>query len=187
MLRKYSHCDSCGLPYPDVSTFPRCCPCGNMVWQNPTPVVCGIVPVEHGGASGVLVHRRGVESEPGYGRLALPGGYLEIETWRAGLVREFSEETGLLLDDTLLSPLHFASNSPVPDSVILFATYQHVLRSSEIVSACRLTPETTEIGIVFGPRNLEDVACFSSHVQAIYRYFALSLDTHRPHNYIRLL
>ncbi|MGY0057714.1 NUDIX domain-containing protein [Streptomyces sp. LZ34] len=49
------------------------------------------------GRLGAVVVRRGVE--PALGRLALPGGYVEVgETWQEGAVRELREETGLVAD-----------------------------------------------------------------------------------------
>ncbi|MEE4592977.1 NUDIX domain-containing protein [Streptomyces sp. DSM 41524] len=49
------------------------------------------------GGLGVVVVRRAIE--PALGRLALPGGYVEVgETWREGAVRELREETGLAAD-----------------------------------------------------------------------------------------
>jgi 8-oxo-dGTP diphosphatase len=70
-----------------------------IVYQNPTPVVVAVVPVfALNPASGVkelglLALERGIE--PKRGALALPGGYLEYEDWRVGLLRELKEETSV--------------------------------------------------------------------------------------------
>ncbi len=71
------------------------------VYQNPTPVVVARVPVwgvnpNSGNRElGLLTIERGIP--PQQGKLAFPGGYLEIENWRMGLLRELKEETGLTI------------------------------------------------------------------------------------------
>lgn len=80
-------------------------------FQNPTPVVVGLIPVitdkEGRPRIGVLAIRR--TAAPFVGGLALPGGYLEIEGWQEGLTREVREETGLELKAPLFAPFDLAS------------------------------------------------------------------------------
>lgn len=92
----HSHCSYCGAAYPDGAGWPRACAgCDQLVWRNPLPVAVAIQPVLTDSAgTGVVVVRRDIE--PARGQLALPGGFIEYgEDWRAGLVRELAEETGL--------------------------------------------------------------------------------------------
>src|SRR4051812_47493065 len=88
-------------------------------FQNPTPVVVGLIPVWSGDLIGLLLVRRAVE--PRVGLLALPGGFLEIEPWRVGLAREVFEETGLVILPEHLHPLAFESSEPVPNRLLCFA------------------------------------------------------------------
>jgi ADP-ribose pyrophosphatase YjhB (NUDIX family) len=91
---KDTHCSYCGYPHGNRHAWPRLCPnCKNLTYRNPLPVVVALVPVE----SGLITVRR--SKPPGLGRLALPGGLVEIgETWQEAGVREVYEETGLQLD-----------------------------------------------------------------------------------------
>lgn len=68
-----------------------CVDCGHIAYINPRLVV-STIPVTDEGR--VLLIRRGLE--PGRGRWAQPGGFLEVdETASEGAIRETLEETGL--------------------------------------------------------------------------------------------
>lgn len=91
---KNAHCSYCGTLYPAGLPWPRTCSgCAAISYVNPTPVAVAIVPV----GDGVLVIRRTIP--PGAGKLALPGGFMEVgESWQDGVSRELREETGLVTD-----------------------------------------------------------------------------------------
>jgi ADP-ribose pyrophosphatase YjhB (NUDIX family) len=88
-----SHCSWCGAAFDPGSAWPRtCASCGSTSFLNPLPVVIVLIPVDRG----VLVVRRSIQ--PGFGLLALPGGYINFgETWREAAAREVFEETTLPL------------------------------------------------------------------------------------------
>ncbi|MFI5533952.1 NUDIX domain-containing protein [Kitasatospora sp. NPDC051853] len=100
MTGPFTHCHWCGTPYaPATTTWPRTCPgCGEISYRNPLPVAVALQPVEQpDGTRALLVIRRTIE--PGYGELALPGGYIDYgENWQTGAVRELREEAGLEVD-----------------------------------------------------------------------------------------
>ncbi|MER5868073.1 NUDIX domain-containing protein [Kitasatospora sp. NPDC002040] len=99
MTGHHSHCHFCGTPYPTAAAWPRTCPgCGGISYRNPLPVAVALLPVEvPDGARSLLVIRRTID--PGYGELALPGGYIDFgETWQQGAARELREETGIEAD-----------------------------------------------------------------------------------------
>ena len=53
-----------------------------------------LVPVDNG----LLVVRRNKKADPGFGQLALPGGYVDFrEAWQDAAARELREETGIRL------------------------------------------------------------------------------------------
>ncbi|SHL28086.1 ADP-ribose pyrophosphatase YjhB, NUDIX family [Pseudonocardia thermophila] len=159
------HCVHCGTAFPQPLTSPRTCvACGRTTWDNPVPVVVVLVPVP---GPGLLVVRRGID--PGCGRLALPGGFLEAhETWQEGAVREVREETGVELDPATLKPAAFASTTPRPDRVLLFA------EAPAVAELPPFTPdaETAERGVVLGPGGLADEFAFDLHAAAAARFFA---------------
>jgi len=95
-----SHCHWCGTPYPPgTDGWPRTCTgCAEISYRNPLPVTVALLPVIHpDGDTRLTVIRRTIE--PGYGELALPGGYVDYgESWQQAACRELREETGILAD-----------------------------------------------------------------------------------------
>jgi ADP-ribose pyrophosphatase YjhB (NUDIX family) len=175
------HCSACGAAFPATAGYPKtCAACGFMVWANPIPVSVVLVPVAQGGRTGLLVVTRGIE--PGRGRLALVGGFLEdLETWQQGGAREVLEETGVRVDPATLEPFWYTSTAPRPNRVLLFSV-------AETRTAASLEPfvpssETASRGLVFGPEGLEAVFVFPLHVEAARRFFAARGLT-GPHDHI---
>ena len=94
-----NHCPNCGtrLEFGPLSGEDRdrhACPaCGHIVYLNPR-LVTTTFPVTDAGE--IVLIKRGFE--PGRGRWAQPGGFLEIdETASEGAIRETHEETGLVV------------------------------------------------------------------------------------------
>ncbi len=138
------------------------------VWANPIPVSVVLVPVVHDDREGLLVVRRGIE--PGLGKLAIVGGFLEeTETWQEGGARELREETSVTVDPKTLESFWFTSTAPKPNRVLLFSIAPRVTSSS----LAKLEPnhETLERGLVFGPNGLDEVFAFPLHVDAARRFF----------------
>jgi 8-oxo-dGTP pyrophosphatase MutT (NUDIX family) len=97
-----------------------------MQYQNPIPVAVAIVPVRAVNPAtglrqiGLLTIERGVP--PQVGALALPGGYLEYEDWRAGLLRELREETGVSIEDEHAVTLEGAFSIDSNRKIVLFGS-----------------------------------------------------------------
>ena len=165
-----SFCSFCGTGFPDLQGYPRRCPaCGVETWANPIPVSVVLLPIEHGGRTGLLVVRRDIE--PGGGFLALVGGFVEEhESWQSAAAREMREEAGVKIDPDSLEAFWFASSSPFPSHVLLFSIAARVA-SADLppFAACR---EASERGAVFGCAGLAELFAFPLHVQAAERYFA---------------
>ena len=97
-----NYCSRCGAPLA-FGPLPQetrdrlaCSNCGFIAYVNPR-VVVSTLPVTKDGR--LVLIRRGIE--PGYGRWAQPGGFLEVdETAHEGAVRETLEETGLVVEPT---------------------------------------------------------------------------------------
>lgn len=163
-------CSFCGTAYPTPLSYPRTCTgCKVMVWANPIPVSVVLVPVEREGKTGLLVVRRAIE--PRKDKLAIVGGFLEEhETWAQGGAREVREETGVVIDETKLTPFWFTSTEPRPNRVLLFS----IAAPMKVSELGPYTPdkETSERGLVFGPGGLDEVFAFPLHAEAARRFFA---------------
>jgi len=97
-----NYCSRCGEPlmYGPIEAETRdrlvCPSCGFIAYVNPRTVV-STLPVTADGK--IVLIRRAIE--PGYGKWAQPGGFLEIdETAQEGAARETFEETGLVVEPT---------------------------------------------------------------------------------------
>jgi len=170
MNARDSYCGYCGTAFAPPLAYPRtCASCGAEIWANPIPVAVVLVPVTSGGRTGLLVVRRGIE--PGKGKLALVGGFVEEhETWQSGGAREIREETGVRVDAAAIEPFWFASTEPKPNRVLLFGLATS--RARESLEPFAPNHETLARGLVFGPRGLADVFAFPLHARAAERYFA---------------
>jgi ADP-ribose pyrophosphatase YjhB (NUDIX family) len=67
---------------------------------------------------GLLIIQRAIE--PGLGKWAFPGGFLELEDWKAGLSREIKEEINLDIHPADIRSSGFVSTYPNPNRVLLF-------------------------------------------------------------------
>lgn len=103
----FSFCNRCGSAYPPGSSFPKSCGrCSQTIYKNPLPVAVALIPCE----TGLLGVTRGIQ--PGYGKDALPGGFMEVnETAEQAAARETLEETGLSLDASVFKYAGSAFNA----------------------------------------------------------------------------
>lgn len=162
-------CSSCGTAFANKQTYPRICgACGFQVWANPIPVSVVLVPVIKDGQTGLLVVRRGIE--PGKGRLALTGGFLEEhETWQQGGAREIFEEAGVKVETSTLEPFWYTSTEPRPNRVLLFSIAKDMPITE--LGAFTVNSEVPERGLIFGPEGLEEIFAFGLHVAAVRKFF----------------
>jgi 8-oxo-dGTP diphosphatase len=100
IARTLNYCSSCGasLEFGSIAGEDRdrlsCPECGHIAYVNPRLVVTTL-PITDAGE--LVLLRRGIE--PGRGRWAQPGGFLEIdETVYEAAIRETLEETGLNIE-----------------------------------------------------------------------------------------
>ena len=168
MLAKDTFCSFCGTAYVPPLQYPRTCgQCRITIWSNPTPVCVVLVPIETGGRTGLLVVRRAIE--PGKGKLALVGGFLEShESWQDGAAREVREETGVHVGTP--TPFWYASSAPNPNRVLLFSVVPTI--DATALTKFQPNPETADRGIIHGPGGIDEVFAFSLHVEAARRWFA---------------
>ena len=156
MQRAITFCSNCGtrleagIPPTEHRERMACPRCGFIAYLNPRLVVTAIPVTEDGEALLIL---RGIE--PGRGRWAQPGGFMEIdETVTEAAVRETLEETGLLVVPGEIIGLYARLEAAV---VVL------VYEARVVGGEARETPEALEIR-AFRPADIpwKDVAFSTS-------------------------
>ena len=156
-------CSACGrpvaladLPGDDRRRF--VCADGHVAWQNPR-VVVGAIPVR---AGRVFLGRRAIE--PGLGRWAYPGGFLELgESAAEGARRETEEETRLRVEVGRLVGVYSR-----PHAAIVAIVYEADVVGGEPLPAA----ETSEVR-EFGPDEIPwDELAFSTVVSALRDWVA---------------
>jgi ADP-ribose pyrophosphatase YjhB (NUDIX family) len=159
--KKNVHCSYCGDPFAADQPWPRvCAACANVTYVNPTPVAIVLIPVD----DGLLVIRRAIE--PAIGRLALPGGFLELhETWQQGCARELREETGLEADADAIRL--FAIHSATAQGLLLVFGIAPTRRAADL-PAFVPNGEASEMVVLRGPEAL----AFPLHTRIVADYFA---------------
>ncbi|GGN05177.1 ADP-ribose pyrophosphatase YjhB (NUDIX family) [Actinoplanes campanulatus] len=159
-LDRHAHCSFCGARFTVNQPWPRrCTACGEVSYLNPTPVAVAVQPV----GAGLLAVRRGIA--PARGRLALPGGFIDVgETWQAAAVRELFEETGVVAD-----PGHIRLYDTVsaPDGTVLIFGLLPAMRSPADLPPEPDTEETVRREVLYGPTELG----FGIHTAIATRFF----------------
>ena len=110
----------------------HCEQCGFVAYVNPRLVVTTLPVTEK---REVVLLRRGIP--PGYGAWAQPGGFLESdETTIMGAVRETREETGLVVEPTMIVGIYSR-----PQAGVAVVVYEARITGGELTT----TPEALEV------------------------------------------
>lgn len=163
-------CSACGEAWPQATApWPRECPwCRETTWKNPVPVAVVLAPIL-GPTPRLLAVRRAIE--PAIGKLALPGGYMDVgETWQQSAARELREEVGVEIPATDVRLVGAETViTPVPN----YATPRTIL-----LLFCEVAPmpmpsfvENSEVSEIVA---IEDASalCFSTHIQTAAKWLA---------------
>ena len=167
-MKEYRFCPMCksGLIYNQADLL-QCTACAWVHYDNPTPVVCGLIPVNDEGMtptpenSGLVLIKRGVQ--PFKGQWALPAGFLNRhENPKAGACREILEETSLIVR---LEKILCICN-PMPGEINqITISYLARVYGGEMKAG----DDAMDIGI-FDQDDLPDI-CFRSHRMLVRRWF----------------
>lgn len=153
------YCTYCGSLFEPDQSWPRqCSACGQFTYLNPAPVCVILAPVD----GGLLAIRRA--NQPHLGKLALPGGYINLgEGWREAGARELFEETSLESDP---AEIQFFELSDAPDgSLIIFGLVYP--RSQSDLPAFTPNAEASERVVI----HQADELAFHIYVAAAQKYF----------------
>jgi hypothetical protein len=161
----YSSC--CGIKFEDTSKM-VCSGCQTEFWVNPVPVVLVLQPVLFDdGRVGLTLNRRG-EVVHATGGIALPGGYMEIESCNEAGAREWEEEGMGTLDPNSLKPFAELPYESVSEGRQLLIFLEAPAVSFDELPEFIPNPEATERVIVFETEGM----CFPAHVKAGDLFFA---------------
>jgi len=140
---------------------------GSPVYDNAATVCVGLVTVvDPTGfeSAGLLAIRR--NTEPGKGKIALPGGFhMRGETWQEAVAREVLEETGFVLD-----------KEPVQIGKLVTDSYGHNLIFGAAVASKRVEishpGEASQFLFLQTAGNPDDWA-FPLHYEAAHRFLSI--------------
>ena len=157
---QYSYCSYCGRHFHAEQPWPRTCPhCEQTTFINPIPVAVLIQPVD----GGVLTVRRDIE--PQRGKLALPGGFVDMgESWQEAAARELYEEAGIQISAATIQIFDAIS---VPRNVLLFGVAPPLTAAD--LPLFEPNAETSERVVVYEPQPL----AFPAHTTMLKRYLSL--------------
>lgn len=158
----YSFCHACGASYGAQSDFPKTCSaCGHIHFKNPIPVAVALVPCE----DGLLGVVRGIE--PQLGHLALPGGYVDMETLEEACSRELLEETGVDLPPKvwIYDSCHLTH---IGNLLVFFRARIEPIKLPPFPFAAQLGVRDETLGLKVIRRG--DALAFASHEQAVANY-----------------
>jgi ADP-ribose pyrophosphatase YjhB (NUDIX family) len=158
MLKKDNFCSFCGTRH-EANRYPKQCPkCRTVTYLNPLPVAVVLLPV----GDELLVIRRNIP--PVVGRLALPGGFIEVgETWQMAARRELLEETGIEITSEEIKLFDVRS---APDGTVLIFGLAARRPKSEI----RFTENDETQEVTFIDRAVE--LAFPLHTEVVKDFFA---------------
>jgi ADP-ribose pyrophosphatase YjhB (NUDIX family) len=161
MVGKDRYCSYCGRAFRRNQAWPRtCAACSRVTYRNPLPVGIVLLPV----GRGLIAVRRSIQ--PGFGKLALPGGYIGVdETWQEAAAREVFEETGIRIDPQGIRDFRVLSTADAGGLLLVFGLARRYPGAH--LPPFVPTAETSERVILTRPQEL----AFPAHTVVVAEYF----------------
>ena len=155
-------CKFCGSAH-TATEFPLTCgSCKTITWFSPSPVAVILQSVlGRDGRQGILLGRRNIE--PGKGKWALPGGFVDSSdlTAQVAAARELFEETGFTVEDPdAMTISHTFSDGR---HFLIFVENLNHLTEEEVEKNFVTNSECEEVMIAYEPVEL----CFTAHTEAL--------------------
>jgi NADH pyrophosphatase NudC (nudix superfamily) len=152
-----SFCSYCGSKFTENINYPKNCQnCQNTTYRNPLPVAVVLLPID----DQLLVIRRNI---PPVGRLALPGGFIEMgESWQSACQRELLEETGI---EITAEEIRLFDVKSAPDGTVLIFGKAEKKTKSQIIFT--QNDETQELALIGEPVELG----FPLHTEIVKKFF----------------
>lgn len=157
MLKKGTFCSFCGTKHL-LENYPKDCKnCQTITYINPLPVAVVLLPVD----DELLVIRRNI---PPVGRLALPGGFIEVgETWQKAAQRELFEEAGIVIT---VEEIQLFDVKSAPDGTVLIFGIADKKTKDQITFTDN--DETQEVAFINSAVELG----FPLHTEVVKKYFS---------------
>lgn len=162
-------CKFCGEEHTATAYPLECGSCKTTTWFSPSPVAVILQSVlGRDGRYGVLLGRRNIE--PGKGKWALPGGFVDASdlTAQAAAARELFEETGFTVEDPdAMTISHTFSDGR---HFLIFVENLNHITEEEVETKFVPNSECEEVMIAYEPVDL----CFPAHTEALRMYLEIS-------------
>lgn len=167
MMNTHNYCSTCGtkliLKEEPESRSSYCPACEKPIYKDPKVATCTLVT---NADNAILLAKRALE--PGLGKWALPGGYVNLgEVVETAARREILEETGILCEITKLLGVFSAENT----SPILIVYRAHTTGGTLTPSA-----ETPEVGF-FQSNDLPPLSFPRDYDIIVEHFLSLAIDT----------
>lgn len=162
-------CKFCGAEH-TATAFPlKCTSCDTITWFSPSPVAVILQTVQgDDGRFGVLLGRRNIE--PGKGKWALPGGFIDSSdlTAQAAAARELFEETGFTVEDPeAMTISHTFSDGR---HFLIFVENLNPISEKDVETKFVPNSECEEVMVAWEPVEL----CFPAHTEALRMYLEIN-------------
>lgn len=166
MMNTHNYCSTCGtkliLKEESESRSSYCPACEKPIYKDPKVATCTLVT---NADNAILLAKRALE--PGLGKWALPGGYVNLgEVVETAARREILEETGILCEITKLLGVFSAENT----SPILIVYRAHTTGGTLTPSA-----ETPEVGF-FQSNDLPPLSFPRDYDIIVEHFLSLAID-----------